>query len=69
MLALAGCVGGATANSFGKRISYWLWLFGNIFWVAYAAITKQYVLMAQYIVFLGITVNGLYWWYKKEIGS
>ncbi len=64
--ALLG-ISGAILNVLKNKWGFVFWVIGNILWVVYGFMTKQYFFMIQYIVFASVAIWGFKRWYNDEL--
>lgn len=58
---------GTLLITFKNKIGFLFWVVGNVLWVVYGLITKQYFFMSQYIIFTGLAVYGFVKWFKEDV--
>jgi len=64
--AVIGIIGGIL-NVYKNKWGFAIWVVGNILWMYYGIITKQYFFMAQYIVFASISIWGFKKWLSEDM--
>ena len=62
-------VAGTLLVAFKNKIGFLVWVIGNLLWVSYGALTKQYFFMSQYIIFTVISAFGFIKWLKEDLKS
>lgn len=58
---------GALLVALKNKTGFLFWVVGNLLWIVYGLITKQYFFMTQYVVFWAISVFGFINWRKQEL--
>jgi len=65
-IGMAGGILGGILVSFRKISDMWVWSVSNMAWVIGGIITQNWAIVAQFVVFEALAINGIYQW-KKEI--
>jgi len=57
---------GAILNARGSIKGFYIWIVGNIGWVAYNLYIEEWALAALFVVYTLISTYGIYQWRKKK---
>lgn len=60
-------IAGGILNVLKNKWGFLIWFVGNILWVVYGLMTKQYYFVMQYAVFTSISIWGFKRWLSEEI--